>query len=359
MNAASRTELTVGFMPLLDCALLVVAHEAGLARQQGLSLRLVRETSWANIRDRLAVGHFDAAHMLGPMVIAQNLGIGLLDTPLVAPVALGTGGNAITVSRPLWSAMRAAGAAIGAEPAQQARALSDVVARRRAAGQPVLTLAMVYPFSCHNYQLRDWLGAGGVDPDRDVRLVVLPPPLLVDALRSGQVDGFCVGEPWNSLAVEAGIGVMPVVCSDLWPRPPEKVLGLRAQLAEENAEAVGALVRSIHAASLWASDPANHADLASLLSQPRYVGAPARLLHSALAGDLRVDAQEPPIRRPEFASFGPDDIIPRESHAEMLITHMQRCGQLPAGRAAADGFHSGYRADLFQGALASIAGRSK
>ncbi|MFO1503931.1 MAG: CmpA/NrtA family ABC transporter substrate-binding protein [Steroidobacteraceae bacterium] len=357
MNAASRTELTVGFMPLLDCALLVVAHEAGLARQQGLSLRLVRETSWANIRDRLAVGHFDAAHMLGPMVIAQNLGIGLLDTPLVAPVALGTGGNAITVSRPLWSAMRAAGAAIGAEPAQQARALSDVVARRRAAGQPVLTLAMVYPFSCHNYQLRDWLGR--VASTRTVTCAWSCCHPCSWMRCAAAVDGFCVGEPWNSLAVEAGIGVMPVVCSDLWPRQPEKVLGLRAQLAEENAEAVGALVRSIHAASLWASDPANHADLASLLSQPRYVGAPARLLHSALAGDLRVDAQEPPIRRPEFASFGPDDINPRESHAEMLITHMQRCGQLPAGRAAADGFHSGYRADLFQGALASIAGRSK
>jgi ABC-type nitrate/sulfonate/bicarbonate transport system substrate-binding protein len=329
MNADSRIELTVGFMPLLDCALLVVAHEVGLARQQGLSLRLVRETSWANIRDRLAVGHFDAAHMLAPMVIAQNLGAGLLDTPLRAPVALGTGGNAITVSRALWKAMRGSGAMIGAEPVVQARALADVIARRNTAGLQALTLAMVFPYSCHNYQLRDWLQSAGVDPDRDVRLVVLPPPLLVDALRSGQVDGFCVGEPWNSLAVDAGFGVIPVVCSDLWPRPPEKVLGMRAQLAEENAETVAALVRCIQAASLWASDAGNHQDLAKLLSQPRYVGAPARLLHSALVGDIRVDAQEPPIRRPEFICFGPEDIVQDERRNQFLLEHMRRAGQVP------------------------------
>lgn len=329
MSADSRTELTVGFMPLLDCALLVVAHEVGLARQQGLSLRLVRETSWANIRDRLAVGHFDAAHMLWPMVIAQNLGAGQLDTPLVAPVALGAGGNAITVSRELWKAMRDSGAMNGTEPVVQARALADVIARRTAAGRPALTLAMVFPFSCHNYQLRDWLQSADIDPDRDVRLVVLPPPLLVDALRSGQVDGFCVGEPWNSLAVDAGFGVIPVVCSDLWHRPPEKVLGMRAQLAEENVDTVAALVRCIKAASLWAADAGNHQDLARLLSQPRYVGAPARLLHSALAGDIRVDAQEPPIRRPAFVSFGPEDIVPDERGYQLLLDHMRRAGQIP------------------------------
>jgi two-component system, oxyanion-binding sensor len=358
VSAESRTELTIGFMPLLDCALLVVAQEVGFARQQGLSLRLVRETSWANIRDRLAVGHFDAAHMLGPMVIAQNLGAARLDTPLMSPVALGSGGNAITVSRPLWKAMQESGAMIGAEPGLQARALAQVIARRGAAGQPALTLAMVFPYSCHNYQLRDWLHSAGVDPDRDVRLVVLPPPLLVDALRSGQVDGFCVGEPWNSLAVEAGIGVIPVVCSDFWPRTPEKVLGMRAQLADDNEEMVAALVRCIRAASRWAADAGNHADLAKLLSQPRYVGAPARLLQAALVGDIRVDVQEPPIRRPEFVSFGVDDIVPYERHARLLLEHMQRAGQV-SDAVALDDIRSGFRPDLFERALAAGTARSK
>lgn len=329
MSAAARTEMRIGFMPLLDCALLVVAHEVGMARQQDLALKLVRESSWANIRDRVAVGHFDAAHMLAPMVLAANMGLGHFDTPLLAPAALGTGGNAITVSVPLWRQMGFEGAAIGAPPAQQARALAAVVARRAAAGEPPLTLAMVFPYSCHNYQLRDWLAAGGIDADRDVRLVVLPPPLLVDALRSGQVDGFCVGEPWNSLAVDSGLGVLAVACSDLWPQPPEKVLGMRADFAAGNPEVVAALLRALQAAARWAGDPANYDDLAQLLAQPRYVGAPARLLHAALAGALPAAAGQQPLLRPQFVSFAPETIQARPAHAEFLVSRMEACGQHP------------------------------
>jgi two-component system, oxyanion-binding sensor len=357
MNSG-RIDLTIGFMPLLDSALLVVAHEAGLARQQGLSLRLVRESSWANIRDRVAVGHFDAAHMLGPMVIAQNLGAGQLDTPLVAPVALGAGGNAITVSRSLWKGMQAAGAGIGMDPVIQARALAKVVSLRSEQGMPPLTLAMVFPYSCHNYQLRDWLDSGALDPDRHVRLVVLPPPLLVDALRSGQIDGFCVGEPWNSLAVDAGIGVIAAVGSDLWRRPPEKVLGMRERFAKEEPEAVAALVRAIHAASKWAADPGNHMDLAQLLCQPRYVGAPARLLQAALEGSIRADSQHAPILRPEFASFAPEDIVPSQRNAQLILGHMARCGQIPPRIADPDAMQNGFRPDLFQAALARNGTRS-
>lgn len=350
MTAPARTELKIGFMPLLDCALLVVAHEVGMARQQGLSLRLLRESSWANIRDRVAIGHFDAAHMLAPMVVAENCGAGHLDTPLVAPVALGTGGNAITVSGPLWQAMVQAGAVPGGEPAALARILAQVVARRATAGEPQLTLAMVFPFSCHNYQLRDWLESGGIDPERDVRLVVLPPPLLVDALRSGQVDGFCVGEPWNSLAVEAGIGVIAAVCSDVWPRPPEKVLGMRLRFADENPQVVAALVRAIHGASLWAADAGNHADLAQLLAQPRYVGAPARLLQAALDGSMRFVPGMPPLSRPQFLALGPADILPQEGWADLFLSNMQRWGQVgadvPVARARA-----AFRAAAFNDAL--------
>lgn len=356
MTGEGRTELTVGFMPLLDCALLVVAHETGLARREGLALRLVRENSWANIRDRVAVGHFDAAHMLGPMVVAQNLGAGQLDIPLVAPVSLGSGGNAITVSRDVWARMRGHGASGGADPVVQAQTLAAVVAERAAQGLAPLTLAMVFPFSCHHYMLRDWLASGGLDADRDVRLVVLPPPLLVDALRSGQVDGFCVGEPWSSLAVEAGIGVIAAVGTDIWSGAPEKVLGMRARFAEEAPEVVAALVRSIHSASLWAADAGNHVDLAQLLSQPRYVGAPARLLQAALAGDILVDVRGDSIQRPRFVSFGPADIVPHIRHAQFIAARMVNCGQIGADVAVVAG--SGYRPDLFEAALARGEGKA-
>lgn len=204
LHSVTSKTLVVGFIPLLDCASLVAAVEKGFAAEEGINIALVRETSWANIRDRVIVGHFDAAHMLGPMALASSLGIGHLKVPMVAPYSMGLGGNAITVSTSLWQHMRDFGAELDAGPAQQVAALASVVKERTSRGLPPLTFGMVYPFSCHNYELRYWFAAGGIDPDRDVRLVVIPPPLLVDALRAGQVDGYCVGEPWNSLAVAAG-----------------------------------------------------------------------------------------------------------------------------------------------------------
>jgi NitT/TauT family transport system ATP-binding protein len=264
---------------------------------------------------------------------------------------LGTGGNAITVSLELWRAMQQAGAGISAAPVRQAAALADVVKARAAGGQPPLTLAMVFPFSCHNYQLRDWLESGGIDPDRDVRLVVLPPPLLVDALRSGQVDGFCVGEPWNSLAVEAGIGVIAAVASDVWPTPPEKVVAMRARYADENPEVVARLVRALHGAAQWAADAGNRADLAQLLAQPRYVGAPARLLLAALNCSLRFEPGADAVDRPGFLSLDSAAIAPRRDHAALILSRMQRWGQVAANAAGLDEACAAFLGEGFEKAL--------
>ena len=352
MTDTRPIELTIGFMPLLDCALLAVAAEKGHAAASGLTLRLVRENSWANIRDRIVVGQFDAAHMLGPMVVAETLGVGQINVPLVAPVALGRGGNAITVSRGLWSQMHAAGAQLGAAPAAVAEALGRVVAQRAASGGKPLALAMVFPFSCHNYELRHWLALGGIDPDRDVRLVVLPPPLLVDALRTGQVDGYCVGEPWNSVAVESGVGVIAAVISDIWPAAPEKVLGMRADYAERHPDAVRALVCTLEAASRWCGNPANLEELAVLLSEPRYVGVPARLLFRALTGELMLMSGEPPVRREEFLVLsGPGATVPLPEHAAWICQQMQRWGQVAGGERVLQQARESFRQDLYLDAL--------
>jgi two-component system, oxyanion-binding sensor len=339
--------VTAGFMPLLDCALLVVAHEKGFARQQGLRLRLVREASWANVRDRVAFGHFDAAHMLGPMVVASNLLAQPGDTPFVAPAALGVGGNAITVSARLWGHMQRFGANVGASPTTQAQALRAVVAGRNKAGEQPLTFAMVFPFSCHNYQLRDWLAAGGVDADHDIRLIVLPPPMLVEAIRTGQVDGFCVGEPWNSLAVDAGLGAIVAVGSDIWLRAPEKVLGMRVDYALKNPDIVAALVRALVAAAGWASAHANQQELAHMLAEPRYVGAPEALLHAALQGRLVAAADQLALLRPEFLILDAAATLPRREDAEMLCARMEACGQVkPTAEARQRGVES-FRTDLY------------
>src|SRR5690606_2879201 len=156
-----------------------------------------REISWANIRDRVAVGQFDVAHMLAPMPIAASLGLSPIDLPVIAVMGLSLGGNAITVGADLWHAMRDAGAPADFSPAAVGMALRQVVRQR----PQKLRLAVVHPFSSHNYELRYWLAASGIHPDRDVELMIVPPPLMADALAAGRIDGFCVGEPWGSVAV--------------------------------------------------------------------------------------------------------------------------------------------------------------
>ena len=343
----------VGFIPLLDCAPLVVATEKGFARDEGIDLALVRETSWANIRDRLVVGHFDAAHMLAPMAIASTLGIGHLQVPMVVPISLGLGGNAITVSNALWRQMLDQGASEGADPATQGDALKRVVTKR--IGSPPLTFAMVYPFSTHNYELRYWLAAAGIHPDQDVRLVVLPPPLLVDALREGQIDGFCVGEPWNSLAVSVGVGTIVTSTHQIWRLSPEKVIGLREEWAQRCPQQVSAIIRAVYRGAMWCDDPQNHQELASLLSQPKYTGAPAELLMRGLAGRLTLVQGGEPHTIPDFyVPHRHAATFPWTSHALWLYSQMARWRQLEFSDAHVAAVRSTYRPDLYRAALAPL-----
>jgi len=214
--------ITAGFIPLTDAAPLIVAHEKGFAAKAGLALDLVRVVSWANIRDKLSVGLFDAAHMIAPLALASAAGIGHVKVPMIAPVTLALNGNAITVST-------AFAREIGTVPDDPAAALPlmrAAIARRREAGLNAPTFGVTFPFSTHNYILRAFLAAGGIDPDEDVQLVVIPPPLMVGSLERGLVDGFCVGSPWNSVAVDRGIGHIVAPSSALFRAIPEKVLAI-------------------------------------------------------------------------------------------------------------------------------------
>jgi two-component system, oxyanion-binding sensor len=353
--ATGGQKLTLGFIPLVDCAPLVVAAEMGFAAAEGLQLDLVRETSWANIRDRVMLGHFQAAHMLGPMPIASTLGVGSpLEVPMVAPFSLGLGGNAITVSTKLFGEMRAQGRNIADGPVAMAAALASVVAERRSAGAPPITIAMVFPFSGHNYELRYWLASAGIDPDRDLFLVVLPPPFMVDALADGHVDAFCVGEPWNSLAVERGVGAIVVSKSTLWRQGPEKVLGLRADFAERHPEQLFALIRSLYRASAWAGDPANRDALAALLARPAYVGCSADIIKRALGGVVVREPGGAPQAIPDFLVFHDHAAnFPWQSHALWFYSQMVRWGQTDYSADKAEKARVVYRPDLYRAALRS------
>ncbi len=348
-------KIILGFMPLLDCASLVAAAERGFAAQEGVELSLVRETSWANIRDRVVIGHFDAAHMLGPMTVAAALGIGHIKAAVIAPFALGLGGNAITVSLRLWEQMARAGAAPGSHPRGQGAALKRVIDSRHSAHLQPLTFGMVYPFSCHNYQLRYWLAASGIDPDRDVQLVVIPPPFLVDALRSAQIDGFCVGEPWNSVAVHAGVGAIVAPTTAIWPMSPEKVLGCRLEWAESHPRQLAALLRALYRASMWCEQPENHDDLSSLLAQPRYVGAPAELLRAGLANNLVLRPGESAAHVANFyVPAGRSATFPWVSHALWFYSQMVRWRQIEFSAEHVAAARLTYRPDLYRAALSCL-----
>jgi NitT/TauT family transport system ATP-binding protein len=302
---ASQTRLRIGFIPLADAAALIVAVDKGFAAAEGLDVELVREVSWSNVRDKLNIGLFDAAHLLAPVAIASSLGLGHVKVPIVAPFGLGVNGNAITVSPALYAAIAAAADGSIVDPTVSARALARVVAVRKARGEQPLTFGMTFPFSTHNYHLRFWMAAGGVDPDEDVRLVVLPPPYMVESLANGHVDGFCVGAPWNSVAVDLGVGFILHLMSEILLRAAEKVLAVRARWAQEQPDALLRLVRAHGRAAAFIEDEANREGGGAARRARSYRRRPgrdpphSRRPHEDRARWHRADERSLPPRRPQ------------------------------------------------------------
>jgi len=346
------TKITVGFVPLLDSAVLVAAQEMGFAEAEGLTLKLVRESSWANIRDRVAIGHFDAAHMLGPMPLSANLGLTPLDVPLIAPMALGLGGNAITVSNALWEQMLAAGAPSDGSARGTGEALRRVVAERAEQNLPSLRFGVVHRESGHNYELRYWLAASGIDPDRDVEILIVPPPFQPDALAARRTDAYCVGEPFNSVAVARGIGRVVTTKSAIWRLSPEKVLGTRAQWANRYPEQLAALIRALTRAARWCGDPDNLSALAEILARDDRLGLPADLLLRPLSGRLLFGPGEEHEVKEFFVPFQRAANFPWISHAMWFYSQMVRWGQVEHTPENAAKARASYRPDLFRAALA-------
>lgn len=347
----STTQLTAGFLPLLDSILLVLAREKGFAEDEGLDLTLFRETSWANIRDRAALGHFDIAQMLAPMPLASSLGLTPLATPMIAPIVLGLGNNAITVSDALWRAMAGQGAPGNLDPAPTGAALAKVVK----ASPRKLRFGVVHQTSSHNYELRYWLSASGIMPDRDIEIVVLPPPLLPDALGSGGIDGYCVGEPWNSVGVATRGGHIATVKALIWQSSPDKVLGMREAWADAHPDLVASVIRAVYRAGLWCADPANHPEAAAIMSGAAYLNQPPAIVGRALTGMLDIGngvlQQVPGYYVPHASAAN----FPWKSHALWYYSQMVRWGEVAASESSAAIAAACFRPDLYRQALAPLA----
>lgn len=272
--------LKLGFLALLDAAPLLVAKERGFFAEQSLEIELARQSSWAGLRDKLAVGALDGAQMLAPMVLASTLGLGGFKEPLVTELALNIGGNSITLSG-------------------------------QAAKDRPLTLGIVHAFSAHHYEMRLWLDQAGLE----AKLVVVPPAQMLSHLSAGLIDGYCAGEPWGHLAARSGLGRVVATSRQISPGRIEKVFAVRRQWAASHPDAHRKLVRALSQAALWCEAPENRAELAELLSHPCHLNAPRPLLRVLLESE----------NRPVFDTRG----IDWASQSQWYLGQMRRWGQLP------------------------------
>ena len=345
-----RETFRIGFLPLVDAALPILAHELGFAAAEGIAIQPVRDLTWATVRDRLLYGHTDAAHLVAPLAIATTLGRGRPAVPLAVPFVLGLNGNAITLSTALGEAC-GLGAGLG-DPVTLGAALKQVAAARRAAGRPI-RLGVVHRHSSHNYMLRYWLAQVGIRPDEDVVIAVTSPPFAADALATGAIDGICVGEPWNSIAVDRGVGRIALASAQVWRRGVEKVLALTAATAAERPEAVAALVRALHAAAAHFVAPGTAGDSAAILARPEYLDAPVDAILRAITDRIRVVPGGEPIHYPDFMfQYREAANFPWRSQAAWLYTQMIRWeGQAFDGHEAAAAMAT-FRPDLYRAALA-------
>lgn len=347
-----KPELVLGHLPLTDSASLVIAREKGFFAEHGLEVTLQREPSWANIRDKLACGILDAAHMLAPMPLETNLGIGPVRVPMMTALNLSLNGNAVTFSPILYDALLALNPAVATQPELVAPVLKQLLDAERKQGKAPPVFAHVYPYSCHHYELRYWLASAGIDPDHEVKLVVIPPSQVVENMQLGYIDGFCVGEPWNQHAQESHVGHVVISGHQIWCNAPEKVLGVTQEWASLNPLTHAALIQAIVRAAIWLDEPENRPAAAEILADG-YVDLPAATLRRALLGtNAKNTAHAIMPGRPLFhrnaASF------PWVSHAEWLIAQMQRWGQLDHAVNIQAEARRAYRPDIYRAAVTSL-----
>lgn len=347
--------LRIGFIPLTDSAPIIVAKEKGYFEEENLDVELSRENSWSQIRDKLASGVLDASHLLAPMAPASWLDNTYAFEPFITGLSLNLNGSAITVSDALYKELIEADPEAMIERPISARALRSVIAARIEKGEPTIAFGSVFPYSSHYYAIRYWLGAEGIDPDRDIKMVVAPPPVMVDQLEQGLIDAFCVGEPWNTVAEFRGVGRSIVRSSEIWRNMPEKVLGVRASWAEQNPETHHRLIRSILKASLWLNSPSNRLEACHILAEAKYIGVGSNHLATALCNwsALRhrrsiLQSNDTVIFHHEAANF------PWRSHALWFLSQMTRWGQVSKPFNIQEVAANAYRPDLYREAAKSL-----
>ncbi len=335
-NGLEKINLNLGFIPLTDCAPLVVAKEKGFFQQYGLDqVTLQREPSWKVIVDDIANKRLDGAQMVAGMPLAMTLGAGgHTPLPIITAMVLSRNGNAITLSRALYD--------------QGVRSLADLKAALYRSPDKVHTFGMVHPASMHNLLLRYWLASGGIDPDKDVNLTVIPPAQMVSNLKAGNIDGYCVGEPWNSRAVKENVGVVMATDLEIWAGHPEKVLGVREDWSQQYPKTHIALVQALIEACEYCDDRRNREEIIELLARPEYVGANAEHLRPGFIDPYDRGMGEPPQSLLRYNQFFTDRATcPGRAEGLWILTQLARWGITPFPRNWVEVLERSRRLDLY------------
>jgi nitrate/nitrite transport system ATP-binding protein len=335
-NGLEKVNLDIGFVPLTDCAPLVVAKEMGFFAKHGLEqVTLSREPSWKAIVEGIATNRLDAAQMVAGMPLSLTLGVGV-DTPIsiITALVMSRNGNAITLGKQFLD--------------KGVRSLADFKAALAATPDTVHTLGVVHATSMQNLMLRYWLAAGGIDPDRDVNLTAIPPAQMASNLMAGNIDGFCAGDPWNTRAVKEGHGYVIATDLDIWAGHPEKILGVREEWAAAYPETHNALVKAILEACDYCDDRRNRPAILELLAKPEYIGTNVEYIRPGFLDPYDFGTGVPPRSLLRYNQFHVDQAnCPSRSEALWILTQLARWGIAPFPRNWVEVIERTRRVDLY------------
>jgi nitrate/nitrite transport system substrate-binding protein len=335
--------LNFGMIALTDCSPIVIAHEKGFFKKYGINSTVTKGANWAAIRDNLSTGSIQATHMLIGMPLASTMGLlGSPKKPMIIPWLLNRNGQAITLKTE-WKGK------VGADP----KALKPFVEQAKKLGEP-LTFAMTFPPGTHAMWMRYYLGAGGVNPDRDVSLIVVPPAQMVSNMKIGKMDGFCVGEPWNARSIVDNIGFTAVTSQDIWKDHPEKVCAFTEEFAEKNPKTVKAVLKALHEASVWLDDLNNRPEQCEIVSRPTYINCQKEVILGRLQGHY--DYGDGRKKEDEYyMHFSKRNCnYPQAKYAKWFLSQYRRWGMVSGAPDYEGVAKRVMRADLYEEAMKEI-----
>jgi len=333
--------LKIGMIALTDCSPFVVAFEKGFFKKYGINATIAKQASWAAVRDNFSTGDLQATHMLLGMPIASTMGLlGSPKKPMIIPWLLNRNGQAITLKNEFKGK-------VAADP----KALKPFADTAKAAGNP-LTFAMTFPPGTHAMWMRYYLGAGGINPDKDVSLITVPPAQMVANMSIGKMDGFCVGEPWGVRSIQQKIGYTSVTTQDIWKDHPEKVFAFTAEFADKNPRTVKACLKALNEASVWLDQMENRPEACGIVSQATYINCPMEAILERMTGHIDYGDGRVKEEKEYYMTFHDRDCnYPQPKFATWWLTQFRRWGMVTSAPDYAGVAAAVMRPDIYEEAM--------